>query len=78
MREGALANLGDVEEAVRSLQALPEPQRDFALPQFVALLASRGHAARAMELASSIHSTEARLRAFMQLAYTIGEGPAKP
>ncbi len=77
MRGFALANLGDVDEAVRALQSLPEPQRKMVLPQIVALLASRGHLARAMELARSVKSPDYRLNAYTQLAYVIGEGPAK-
>lgn len=77
MRGFALANLGDVDKAVRALQTLPEPARKNVLPQIVALLASRGHLARAMELARSVASPDFRLNAYTQLAYAIGEGPAK-
>jgi beta-lactamase regulating signal transducer with metallopeptidase domain len=71
------ARIGDVDAAVRAARALPAAPRDAALSQIAGSLAQRGDVARAMDLASSIESPQARLGAFMTLANVIPQRQAK-
>ncbi len=64
---------GDLDGAIRSARALPLPKRDAALTRIAGDLANRGDIARAAELVQSIDSPEARIGAFVSLAYSIGE-----
>ena len=77
MLRHCLASLGDVEAAVRSAKTLPPAGRDAALSQIVANLAGRGDVSRAMDLATSIESADARLSAFVMLAFAIPGGQAR-
>lgn len=62
---------GDLDGAIRSARALPAPKRDAALTRIAGDLANRGDIARAAELVQSIDSPEARMGAFVSLAYSI-------
>ena len=76
MRQGLRARAGDVDAAVRDAKSLDARRRDPALSQIVGTLAYRGNLARAMELAASIESPDARLSAFMTITHTLGTDQA--
>lgn len=80
-RDWMLDNLrvraGDLEGAIQSARVLPPPKRDAALTRIANDLANRGDMARAAELVQSIDSPEARMGAFVSLAYSIGEPTKK-
>ncbi len=63
---------GDLDGAIRAARALPAPKRDAALTRIAGDLANRGDVARAADLVQSIDSPEARMGAFVSLAYSIG------
>jgi hypothetical protein len=77
MLQGLRTRTGDVETAIREARALPPVRRDHALSQLIPNLVYAGDVARAMDLAASIESPDARLSAFVQLAFSIRERPAK-
>ncbi len=69
-----LADLVDVESALRAAKALPAEQRDQALSAIACSLASRGNITRAIDLATSIESPQARLGAIAEVATAIPDG----
>ncbi len=70
-------SLGDFDSAVRAANALPPERRDDALSGIACDLGRRGDIAGAMDLAASIESADARLRAFAWLATAIPEGQTR-
>ena len=68
-----LVRLGDVDAALREVDALPAPMRDSALSLIVQALAHRGDLDAATAMADSIESDQARLQAISMLAYTLSD-----
>jgi hypothetical protein len=68
---------GDAGAAIRAARALPPARRDTALSLIVGDVAHSGDLARAMDLAASIESPDARLSAFVQLAFAIPKHRAR-
>ncbi|MHB1556467.1 MAG: M56 family metallopeptidase [Isosphaeraceae bacterium] len=71
MLDSLRVRAGDLDGAIRSARALPPPKRDAALTRIAGDLANRGDVAHAAELVQSIDSLEARMGAFVSLAYSI-------
>ena len=71
------ASLGDLDAAVRSAKALPPEQRDEAMSGIAGQLAGRGDIGRALDMATSIETADARLSAFAALADAIADGQVK-
>jgi hypothetical protein len=78
LREATLQDfcpaLGDLDTAVRSAKALPPEERDAAMSGIAGQLAGRGDIARALDMATSIETADARLSAFAALADAIADG----
>jgi tetratricopeptide (TPR) repeat protein len=77
MLQGFRTRRGEVDAAIREAMAVPPPGRDFALSQLVGNVARNGDVARAMDLAESIESPNARIQAFVALASAIPDRRAK-
>jgi hypothetical protein len=69
--------MGDTAGAVRAARALPPPRRDYDLARVAGSLARRGDITRAMDLAASIESPDARLNALVAVATAIPDRQAK-